>query len=278
MSTMVQMLGLPFLACVLLAGMLGYLGLHVLKREVIFIDIAMAQFAALGAVIAHVVFGFHTDSWAAWLASFTATLLAAAFFAMTRRTIRHLHIEAVIGVAYAVAAAATLLVIGIGAGGHTHVQQMLAGSILWTTWGDLGWCAGAFSLVGAGLYLLRNPLQRLSQDYGQPERDRPGALGWDFLFYAVCGLVITVAMRIAGVVVVFTFLIIPAAVSALFSDRWGVRLLIAWVCGAVASVLGLAFGYLFDFSAGISVALFLGVLLVVCALSPVAKTPRYGDP
>ena len=263
MSAIIQMLGLPLLACLLLTGMLSYLGLHVLKREVIFIDIAMAQFAALGAVIAHIAFGFHADSRAAWVASLAATLLASLFFAATRRRLAHLHIEAVIGISYAVAAAATLLIIGKGTGGHTHIQQMLFGSILWTTWRDLAWCAVGFASVGICFYLFRRPFQQVSQDYGLAARNGLRVMGWDFLFYALCGLVITVAVRLAGVVVVFTFLIIPATVSTLFFERWGSRLLAAWACGAVASVLGLTFGYTFDFSAGVSVALWLGVVLVL---------------
>lgn len=295
MSGILQMLGLPFLACLLLTGILSYLGLHVLQREVIFIDIAMAQFAALGAVIAHVGFGLHADTWGTWAASLTATLLASAFFATTRQKIRCLHIEAVIGISYAVAAAAALMVIGKGAGGHTHIQQMLSGSILWTTGRDLGRCAVVFVFVGGCFYLFRRPFRVLSRDYGQAGAARPGTraargergsrrvhhglLGWDFLFYALCGVVITVSVALAGVVVVFTFLIIPATVSALVCKGWGARLLVAWACGAAASVAGLLFGYYLDFSAGVSVSMFLGVLLLAAALTakrPVESRPAPG--
>jgi zinc/manganese transport system permease protein len=252
--------------------MLSYLGLHVLKREIIFIDIAMAQFAALGAVSAHILFSFHSDSPAAFLASLAATLVASLFFAATRRRLAHLHIEAVIGIAYAVAAAATLLIIGTGTGGHTHIQQMLSGSILWTTWRDLGACAAAFAFVGLSFYVFRRPFQQISQDYRLAARSGRHVVAWDFAFYALCGLVITVAVRVAGVVVVFTFLIIPATASALYATRWTTRLLLAWFCGGVASVLGLAFGYRLDFSAGISVSLFLGVLLVLMAAAAAWRT------
>lgn len=274
MSGLVQMLGLPFLACLLLGGILSYLGLHVLKREVIFLDIAMAQFAALGTVVAHVAFGVHADSWMAWTASLGATLLAALLFALARRRVARLHIEAVIGISYAVAAAATLLVIGKGAGGHTHIQDMLAGSILWTTWRDLLECSVAFAVAGLCFFLFRRPFQALSHDYARTTKDGTDGMGWDFLFYALCGVVITVAVGLAGVTVVFTFLIIPAVISAFFSVNWGTRFAVAWGCGAVASAGGLVFGYTLDFSAGSSVALLLGVILVGVAVVPAERRPR----
>lgn len=262
----VDMLGLPFLACLLTVAILGHLGIHVLKREVIFIDIALAQIAAVGAVGAHVFLRAHGDSVLAYACALIMTLLAAGFFAFARSAVLELPLEAVIGVTYAIAAGATLFVVGVAPGGHLHVQDILAGSILWTTWTDVGVCLLAFTFVGLCLFLFRKPFDRISEDYEAARQEGVSVVRWDFLFYALFGVVITLSVRIAGVVVVFAFLIIPATISALFSSHGTTRLVITWGSGAAASATGLLFAYRCDFSVGPAVALFLGVLLTGAAL------------
>ena len=257
------MLGLPFVACLLLTGMLSCLGLHVLKREVIFIDITVAQVAALGAIAAHMFLHVHGDSWQALACAVGATSVAALFFAVTRRRVDQLPVEATIGITYAVAAAGALLLIGKSASGHTHVQEMLTGSLLWVEWRDLMWAAIVFAVSGASFVLCRRPFQEISDSYGNAARKGLNVVAWDFLFYALCGLVITFAVRLAGVVVVFCFLIIPATISVLLAAEWRACLLVACAAGAAASICGLLFSQWLDFSAGVSVALFLGVFLAV---------------
>jgi zinc/manganese transport system permease protein len=265
MPNVIELLGLPFLACLTILAIMGYLGIHVLMREVIFIDIALAQIAAVGAVVAHVTFGAHSDSALGYVCAFGCTVVAAAFYSIVRRKIEQIPLEAIIGVTYAIAMAATLFVVGVAPGGHLHVQQILAGSILWAKWTDVAWCAVAFSGVGICFYLFRKPLSRISEDYERARAEGLRVVLWDFLFYTLLGVVITLAVRIAGVVVVFAFLIIPATISALFTPRLGARLVIAWVCGGVSSLAGLLFSYYLDFSVGPAVALFLGVVLVLAA-------------
>ena len=267
MLNMIEILGLPMLTCVTIISILGYLGIHVLQREVIFIDIALAQIAAVGAIVAHVAFGAHGDSVLAYTFAFGCTLVAAVFYSFVRRRVDQIPLEAVIGVTYAIATAATLFIAGVAPGGHVHVQQILAGSILWARWGDIAWCAVAFSGVGLCFCLIRKPLTKISEDYEHACSEGLKVVFWDFVFYALLGVVITLAVRIAGVVVVFAFLIIPATISALFSTRLVTRLVIAWVCGAAASFIGLLFSYYLDFSVGPAVAMFLGVILVLAASS-----------
>jgi zinc/manganese transport system permease protein len=261
MTGLVTTLALPMLACLLMIAVLGYLGLHVLKREVIFIDIAVAQVAAFGAIAAHMIFHVHADSLQASISAFGTTLIVALFFAIVRKRISTLPIEATIGVTYAIVAAGTLFMIGKSTGGHAHIQQMLTGSLLWVNIQDVGWAAAAFALAGLCFRLFRHPFERISNDYDKATKEGLNVVGWDFLFYALCGIVITAAVRLAGVVVVFCFLIIPATISALFSDKWLTRLFIAWLAGTVGSLLGLIFSRYMDFSAGVSVALLLGLLL-----------------
>jgi zinc/manganese transport system permease protein len=270
----VAMLGLPLLACLMMAGILGYLGLHVIKREVIFIDIAVAQVAALGAIAAHMVFHVHGDSPQALACAVGATLVAALFFAVARHRVSRLPIEATIGITYAIVAAGALFLIGKSTCGHSHIQEMLAGSLLWVEWQDLVRTAVVFAIAGAGFVVCRSPFQEISDNYEEAASKGRNVVAWDFLFYALCGIVITFAVRLAGVVVVFCFLIIPATTSALFATKWHVRLLIAWTAGAIASVTGLLFCQWLDFSAGVSVALFLGVLLAILSIVKCTRQDR----
>ena len=268
---LVSMLGLPFLACVLLSLFLGYLGLHVVKREVIFIDIAVAQIAAFGILAAHLFLGMPADSIQTLFFGIGATLLAAIFFAVARRKVTQIPVEAVIGITYAVFAGGVLFMIGKGTGGHTHVQEMLSGTLLWVKARDLVWTSAVFALVGACFALFRRSFQRISDGYDEAVATGMRVIGWDFAFYALCGIIITLSVRLAGVVVTFCFLIIPATVSALFSGKWGVRLLVAWLTGIVSSATGLLFAQWLDFSVGGSVSLFLGFAVAGSALIAYAR-------
>jgi len=262
----VQLLGLCFLACLLMGAILAYLGIHVLKREVIFIDIAVAQVAAVGSIAAHLAFDAEQDSLLAYTTSLLCVLLISAFYAAARTAVMQVSIEAVIGISYAITAAAAMFLIGMHPG-HVHAEEMLAGSLLWVTWRHIIASAAVFSTVGILLYLFRKPISQVSQDYDRAMAAGLKVMRWDFLFYALLGAVITLAVRISGVVSVFAFLIIPATASALFARGWAARLLIAWAMAAVASVAGLLFAYHFDFSLGPAIALFLGIILTVAAIS-----------
>jgi zinc/manganese transport system permease protein len=274
MSQFIAMLGLPLLACLMMIAILSYLGIHVLKREVIFVDIALAQMAAVGAIAAHIQFHVHGDSLLGYGCSFGCVLLAAAFYSVVRRKVTQISLEAIIGVSYAIAAAAALFLAGIQTGGHVHVHKMLAGGLLLTKWNDLFWCAGAFTAVGLCLFIFRRPLGIISESYERARSEGLNVIWWDFLFYALLGVVITLSVRLAGVVVVFTLLIIPATASAFFSSRWGGRLLAAWISGGLACVGGLLFAYGLDFTVGPSVALCLGAMLVLVACCHRLRTPR----
>jgi len=262
----VELLGIPFLACVAMTAILGYLGIHVLSREIVFVDIALAQIVAVGAIGAHLALDVEEHAPLTYLASFALALGAAAFYAMARRHVIQLSQEAVIGVSYAIAAAAALFLIGIAPGGHVHAQHMLAGSILWATWTDLLVCVVVFSGVGICFCILRQPFQRVSSDYDDAIDQGVRVVAWDFLFYALLGVVITFAVRIGGVVVVFALLIIPATISAFFTSRVGKRLVITWGTGILGAFLGLLFAARLDFSVGPAVALFLGAQLFLAGL------------
>jgi len=266
MLPIIEILGIPFLACILMSSILGYLGIHVLKREVIFIDIALAQIAAVGSIVAHLAFEVHGDSPIAYLCSFGCVLLAAAFYAVIRNRIIQIPLEAIIGISYAIAAAGILFLVGIAPGGHVHVQQILSGSLLWISWSDIVLSLLVFFAVGFCLYLFRKPLVRISNNYSHARAEGANVILWDFVFYILLGIVITLAVQVAGIVVVFTYLIIPATISAIYSLRLIVQLIIIWATAIVASIAGLFFAYYLDFSIGPAIALFLGGELIIAAL------------
>jgi zinc/manganese transport system permease protein len=265
MSQLLEMLGLPLLVCLMMSGILAYAGMHVLKREIIFIDITLAQVAAMGSILAHLAFGAHEETLLSYAISLACVLVLAAFYALLHKRPIQLPIEAIIGVSFAIAAAAGVFLISL-APTEMHADEMLAGSLLWIQTSDVVFMLVVFAVTGLCFYLLRRPLYRVSEGYREGPAAGAHGAWWDFVFYALVGIVITTAVKIAGVLVVFGFLIMPATISTVFSSRWGIRLLIAWAVGAVASMGGLAGAYYLDFSVGPVIALCMGILLAVVAL------------
>jgi zinc/manganese transport system permease protein len=266
MLSIIQTLGPAFLACLLTSSILGYLGTHVLKREVIFIDIALAQIAAVGSIIAHLAFEAHGDSWIAYTCSFGCVLLAALFFAVIRSKIFQISLEAIIGISYAVSAAAALFLVGIAPGGHIHVQHILSGSLLWTSWKQILTSLVVFSVTGFIFYLTRKPITEISNGYQKGITGGLRVVFWDFIFYVLLGGIITLSVHLGGIVVVFAYLIIPATISVIISSRPAVRLIIIWSASTVASITGLLFSYYLDFSIGPAIALFLGAELIIAGI------------
>lgn len=267
MSEILEILGLPFLLCLLMAVVLGYLGIHVLKREVIFVDISLAQIAAVASILAHIVFKAHSNSVTAYVLAAAFIAVTSAFYAVVRKKVKHISLEAIIGVTYAIAAAAALFLLGIAPGGHLHVQQMLAGNLLWVNLSDIMTTAAVFSAVTICFLLCRNPLSAVTRTYQKKDVDVSWkTMWWDFFFYMFLGVVIISAVKMAGIVVVFAYLVIPAAIAFLFARQTVNRLIIIWSAAVLASIGGLLFSYYLDFSVGPSIAAFLGGALILAAL------------
>ena len=266
----VQFLFPPFIACISVLWILGYLGVHVLEREIIFIDIALAQVAATGSTLAFILYRQHMhekNSIIARLFAIGFTLIAAAFFSYVSKKVARISNETVIGVSYAIAAAATLFLLAMAAGGDVHMEEMFAGSILWAQWPDIIHCAVVYAAVGIFHYIFRDKFINLSCNYNNTSNNNDmKVMWWDFLFYASMGIVITYSVEFAGVLLTFSFLIIPATFSAIFARSWRNRLLIAWFLGVIVSIFGLAFSYRFDFSSGPSIVSLLGLVLIMAAL------------
>jgi zinc/manganese transport system permease protein len=265
MLDFIEMFGVPFLACALIGSILSYLGMHVLKREVIFIDIAVAQVAAIGALAAHMIFDVEEDALISYAFSLACVLAMAGFYSVVRWKVTDISIEAVIGISYAITAAGALFLIGIEPG-HAHAHEILAGSLLWVTWPSVLVALAVFLIVGVVLYACRKPLSAVSEHHDNPERHGLNVAWWDFVFYALLGIVITMAVRLSGVVTVFAMLIIPATTSALLATGTLGRLFLAWITVVIASLGGLGVSYHHDFSAGPAIALCLGILLAITAI------------
>jgi len=271
MLQLIQIVGLPFLICLMMSFVLGYLGIHVLKREVIFVDIALAQVAAVGTIVSHLVFDVHENSVLSYVCSLAAVFSMAAFYAVARTSIVQISLEAIIGISYAVAAAAALFLVGMKPGGHLHIQHILSGSLLWTNWRDVVVMMLTFSTVGFCLYLVRKPMMSLSMmslsmSYRHTTPKGAAAIFWDFVFYFLLGVVITLSVQMGGVVLVFAYLIIPATISAVFTSQLRIQLIIIWIAAIAASISGLLFAYYLDFSIGPAIALLLGVELIIAAI------------
>lgn len=265
MLELVTFMAAPFVACFVLIGILGYFGLHVLKREIIFIDIALAQIAALGVTVAFLL-KIDPHSNFTYLFSLGFTLLAAGFYSISRLRFKEIPQEAIIGISYVFAAALALLLTDKAAGGTEHIKEMLAGSILWVKWSEVAITACVAIIVGIFHYIFWNQFITLSENHSHTSNLTTKWRWWDFLFYASFGLVITHVVRIGGVIVVFSFLIIPATISALFVNTWGKRLAIAWSVGTIVSILGLYVSFKLDFSTGPTVVCFLGIFLLLAVV------------
>ncbi len=257
----------PFVACLTLVGIHAYLGIHVIEREIIFIDIALAQIAAVGATMAHIFWHAEENSLLVYLFSLGFTILAALFFTEVKKRIKQISQEAVIGVSYAIAAAGALFIFALAAGSDVHMEHMLTGSILWAKWNYILLCAGVYAGVGLFHYIFRDKFLKVTRDYDAAIKQGIRVRLWDFLFYLSVGIVVTLAVSIAGVLVVFALLVIPATISAMYTTKWVNRLWIAYGVSILASIMGLAFSFFLNFSCGPSVVLFLGLALIITGVS-----------
>jgi zinc/manganese transport system permease protein len=254
-----------FLECLILIGIHSYLGIHVIKRGVIFVDLALAQIAAFGSTLAFI-FGLLPDSPLGFIFSFVATIIGAGIFSLIRSKEGRVPQEAGIGLTYAIFAAATILLIERAPHGSEHVQELLTGSILWVSWSNIALAATVYSLVGLFHYYFRERFILISEN---PERARQQGVNirkWDFLFYLSFGLIITISVKTAGVLLVFVFLIAPAILGALKGGSWKERLLLGWISGLIVTIVGLTASYFFNLPSGPAIVICYGGLLLFSVL------------
>ena len=255
----------PFVACMVLVAMLSYLGLHVIAREVIFVDLSLAQIAALGGLVALLFVGHESPMRGVFALAFTA--VGAFLFAITRTSHEgRVPQEAIIGIVYVVASASAILVADKVPGGGEEIEKSLVGSILWVTWPAIAKVAAAYVGLGAFQFALRRKFLTISFHPQEAERAGWKIRWWDFWFYLSFGIVITLAVPIGGVLMVFSFLVVPAVIAFLFTRDMRRLTYIAWGSGAVASLLGLWISFTGNLPTGPLIVCMYGVLLVATAL------------
>lgn len=263
MSEFTHIMALPLLACLILVGIHAYLGFHVIERQVIFVDLALAQIAVLGASFS-VVMGQGWESFHAYILSLGFTIIGAGIFSLTRFRHQHIPQEALIGITYVVSAALLMIVFSRSGEGDEHIRQALIGNILLVSWSEVIKIAIIYLFVGAFHFIYRDKFLAISKD---PEKAFKGGLNvrfWDFLFYISFGIVVTSSVKIAGVLLVFSFLIIPSVCAMLFSNQLKMRLALGWGIGVIGSILGMGASYFFDFPTAASVVCVLAAILLLC--------------
>ncbi len=265
-----QFLAAPFVMCLILAGIHCYLGLHVLARGVIFVDLSLAQVAAFGATFA-IAMGFDHHASATYFISLGSTFLAAGLFAMARRHENLFSQEAIIGIVYALASAAVVLVVDRISHGAEHIKDLLVGQVLWVTWKDVAKVTAIYGAVSLVHWIFRKQFIRAS--FYKSENPAAGQNAfWDFLFYALFGVVITSSVSMAGVLQVFSYLIVPSVLSTLFFKTIRNRLLFGWAVGFILSFLGMILSYTWDLPAGAFIVVLFALMPVVFLLvTPIVK-------
>jgi zinc/manganese transport system permease protein len=252
----------PFVASLILTGIHAYLGVHVVERGVIFVDLALAQIAALGATIA-VLAGMDPHGSGAYWVSLAFTFLGAALFALARMRRTHIPLEAFIGIAYAVASAAAILAMSKATGETEHLKDMLVGNILAVSWQEVEHTALLYGAIGLFHYIFRKKFLLISTNAAAAEAQGISIRLWDFLFYASFGFVVTSSVAIAGVLLVFCYLIVPSVGAMLFADRIGPRLAIGWTMGTLVSALGVYLSVVLDLPTGATIVCTFGAILVL---------------
>jgi zinc/manganese transport system permease protein len=255
----------PFLASLILTGIHAYLGVHVVERGVIFVDLALAQIAALGATVA-ILMGLDPHGHSAYWLSLAFTLMGAGLFAVARTRRGHIPQEAFIGIAYAVASATAILAMSKATGETEHLKDMLVGNILAVSKQEVLKTAVLYGVIGIFHYIFRHKFLLISTNPAQAEREGISIRLWDFLFYASFGFVVTSSVSIAGVLLVFCYLVVPSVGAMLFADRIGPRLAIGWTMGTLVSALGVYFSVLLDLPTGATIVCTFGAVLILMFL------------
>ena len=260
-----QFLILPFLASLILTGIHAYLGVHVVERGVIFVDLALAQIAALGATTA-ILIGMDPHGTSAYWMSLGFTFIGAGIFTFVRSRQKRIPLEAFIGITYAVASAAAIIAMSKATGETEHLKDMLVGNILAVSKHDVIKTALLYGAIGLFHFIFRKKFLAisLSHNSAEPQPEMNVRL-WDFLFYASFGFVVTSSVAIAGVLLVFCYLVVPSVGAMLFADRIGTRLAIGWTMGTLVSALGCYCSVFFDTPTGATIVCTFGAVLVVMA-------------
>ena len=267
-TSMLAFLAPCFVASLILTGIHAYLGVHVVERGVIFVDLSLAQIAALGATIALLLPMSNGDPHAPmvyWI-SLVFTFMGAFVFSTIRSKRARIPQEAIIGICYAVASAASILAMSKATSESEHLKDMLVGNILAVSWAEVGKTAILYGVIGAFHYAFRHKFLAISMDPVRAEAEGVSVKFWDFLFYASFGFVVTSSVSIAGVLLVFCYLIVPSVAAMLYADSIGRRLAIGWSMGTIVSALGVYLSLRLDLPTGATIVCTFGLVLIIMAM------------
>jgi len=275
-TSILEFLAAPFAASLILTGIHAYLGVHVVERGVIFVDLSLAQIAALGATIALLlpVSGGDPHAPVVYWISLAFTFLGAAVFSMVRVKRARIPQEAIIGISYAVASGAAILAMSKATSESEHLKDMLVGNILAVSWQEVRKTALLYGAIGLFHYIFRRQFLAISMDHNRVQPLRGFSVRfWDFLFYASFGFVVTSSVAIAGVLLVFCYLIVPSVAAMLYADSIGRRLAIGWAMGTVVSALGVYLSLKLDLPTGATIVCTFGIVLILmAAVRPLFQT------
>ena len=273
-SSMLAFLAAPFVASLILTGIHAYLGVHVVERGVIFVDLSLAQIAALGAAVAILLpfgDGDPHGPMVYWI-SLGFTFIGAAVFSTIRGQRERIPQEAIIGICYAVASAAAILAMSKATSESEHLKDMLVGNILAVSWGEVAKTAALYGAIGAFHYIFRKQFLAISLDHDAAARSGLSVRFWDFLFYASFGFVVTSSVAIAGVLLVFCYLIVPSVAAMLYAESIGKRLAIGWTMGTMVSALGVYLSLVLDLPTGATIVCTFGfALIIMAAVRPLVR-------
>jgi zinc/manganese transport system permease protein len=264
MLEIIQFMLWPLMACLLLPPILVYLGLHIIRREIIFVDLALAQVAALGTCVA-ILFEQH-GHWPGYAWSLGFTLVGAALFTLTRTRNSEVPQEALIGIVYVVAAAAGIVLLNRSAEGAEELKRTLVGDVLLVNQVSVLRTFGIYLGIGAVHFLLRRQFIELTFQPEQAAARGANLRAWDFLFYCLFGVVVTSFVQIGGVLLTFSYLIVPAVCATFLVRTLGRRLIAGWIVATGSSVLALYLSYKIDLPTGAAVVCVLGGVLLVTIL------------
>jgi zinc/manganese transport system permease protein len=262
MTLFFQTMMWPLLACLILPGILVYLGLHIIRREIIFVDLALAQVAALGTCVA-ILTGHHAGSPQAYAWSVGFTIIGAGIFTLTRTEKARVPHEALIGIVYVVAAAAGILLLSRSPEGDEELRRTLVGEVLLVRPQEIGRTFCLYSVIAIIHVIFRKQFLMISFE---PEKALSTGIRirwWDFVFYSLFGIVVTSFVQIGGVLLVFSYLIVPAVFANFITQSFFLRLIAGWLLATLASVIALYLSFQFDFPTGAAIVCVLGSTLLL---------------
>jgi len=256
----------PLLACLLLPGLLVYLGLHIVQREIIFVDLALAQVAALGTCFG-ILMHYEASSWESYLLSLGFTFVGAGIFTLTRTKSHRVPQEALIGIVYVVTAALGILLLSRSPEGNEELRRTLIGEVLLVTPQQVLRTFGLYVVIALIHWFCRKRFLTISFEPDRAVAEGMSVRWWDFLFYAMFGWVVTSFVQIGGVLLVFSYLIVPAVCANFLADVLGAKLLIGWATATLASGAGLYASYVLDLPTGAAIVCALGLALILSIIA-----------